>query len=89
MLPFGSRTAHLTCSSEAIWFMAQYQRFGYLDSAPAYEAVADSVILSDLYSEVAKSEGVSVPDDGMKPFTVKLDDTVFDPKDPQKEASRS
>jgi nitrate/nitrite transport system substrate-binding protein len=75
--------------SEAIWFMAQYQRFGYLDKAPAYEAIAESVILSDLYESVAKSEGVPVPDNGMAPFTVKLDDTVFDPKDPEKEATRT
>ncbi|MGH2907656.1 MAG: CmpA/NrtA family ABC transporter substrate-binding protein [Solirubrobacterales bacterium] len=75
--------------SEAIWFMAQYQRFGYLDKAPAYDSIADSVILSDLYAGVAKAEGVPVPDDGMAPFTVKLDNTVFDPKDPDKEASRA
>lgn len=76
-------------SSEAIWFMAQYQRFGYLDKAPAYEKIADSVILHDLYESVAKSEGVEVPDDNMAPFTVKLDNTVFDPTDPAKEASRT
>jgi nitrate/nitrite transport system substrate-binding protein len=75
--------------SEAIWFMAQYQRFGYLDKAPDYNAIAESVILSDLYKSVAKSEGTPVPDDDMTPFTVKLDDTVFDPKDPQKEAMRT
>jgi hypothetical protein len=32
---------------------------------------------------------VKVPDDGMDPFTVKLDNTTFDPKDPQKEADRA
>lgn len=76
-------------ASEVIWFLAQYQRFGYLDKAPNYEKIADSVLLSDLYAEVAKSEGVKVPDDGMDGFTVKLDNTYFDPKDPQKEADRA
>ncbi|MBJ7354310.1 MAG: ABC transporter substrate-binding protein [Thermoleophilaceae bacterium] len=76
-------------AGEAIWFLAQYQRFGYLDKAPAYDQIAESVILSDLYADVAKSEGVKVPDDGMAPFTVKLDNTHFDPKDPQKEADRA
>jgi nitrate/nitrite transport system substrate-binding protein len=76
-------------AGEAIWFLAQYQRFGYLDKAPDYNKIADSVILKDLYADVAKSEGVKVPDDDMSPFTVKLDNTHFDPKDPQKEADRA
>lgn len=76
-------------TSEAIWFMTQYQRFGYLDKAPDYEKIADSVLLQDLYESVAKSEGVEVPDDNMKPFVVKLDNTEFDPTDPAKEASRT
>ncbi|MFY9468873.1 MAG: CmpA/NrtA family ABC transporter substrate-binding protein [Solirubrobacterales bacterium] len=74
--------------SEAIWFMAQYQRFGYLASAPDYEGLADELILSDLYASVAKAEGVTVPDDDMAPFEVKLDGTTFDPKDPGKEVAR-
>lgn len=86
---FRDGDTNLPRPSEAIWFLAQYQRFGYLDKAPAYEKLAESVILSDLYASVAKSEGVKVPDDGMAPFTVKLDNTHFDPKDPQKEADRA
>ncbi|MFY9488464.1 MAG: CmpA/NrtA family ABC transporter substrate-binding protein [Solirubrobacterales bacterium] len=75
--------------SEAIWFMAQYQRFGYLGKAPDYEGLADELILSDLYKSVAKAEGVTVPDDDMTPFDVKLDGATFDPKDPDKEAARA
>jgi nitrate/nitrite transport system substrate-binding protein len=72
-----------------IWFMAQYQRFGYLKSAPAYDAIASELILTDLYKEVAAAEGVSVPDDDMAPFTVKLDGVEFDPTKPEKEAARA
>lgn len=86
---FRDGETNLPRPSEAIWFLAQFQRFGYLDKAPAYEQIAESVILSDLYASVAKAEGVKVPDDGMDPFTVKLDNTHFDPKDPQKEADRA
>lgn len=75
--------------SEAIWFLAQYQRFGYLSKAPDYDKVVDSVILSDLYESVAKAEGVPVPDNDMTPFKVKLDNTLFDPAEPEKEAARS
>jgi nitrate/nitrite transport system substrate-binding protein len=72
----------------AIWGMAQYQRFGYLDEAPPYQELADELILSDLYAEVAEAEGVDVPDDDMEPFEIKLDGAVFDPSDPDEEAAR-
>ena len=75
--------------AHAIWFLAQYQRFGLLKEAPDYKAIVDSIILSDLYAEVAKAEGIALPDDEMKPFTVKLDNTTFDPNKPEAEASRS
>jgi hypothetical protein len=45
--------------------------------------------LSDLYTEVAKAEGIDVPDDDMKPFTVQLDQNEFDPANPTKEATRA
>lgn len=72
-----------------IWFLAQYQRFGLLKAAPDYTKIVDSVFLQDLYKKVAAKEGVTVPDDDMKPFKLKLDDVTFDPKDPAKEAARA
>ena len=71
-----------------IWAMAQYQRMGYLDTAPDYEGLADELILSDLYAEAAAAAGVDVPDDDMAPFEVKLDGITFDPASPGKEATR-
>ena len=55
--------------AHGIWFMAQYVRFGYLQHAPDYKAIADKLILQDLYAEVAKSMKIAIPDDDMKPFT--------------------
>lgn len=75
--------------SYGFWFLAQYQRFGYLDEAPAYEEIVDDLILSDLYTEVAKAEGIAVPDDDMAPFDVKLDGVTFDPANPDEEAARA
>jgi nitrate/nitrite transport system substrate-binding protein len=69
--------------SHAVWFMAQYVRFDYLPEAPAYKAIADKLILQDLYIEVAKSMNITIPDDDMKPFTVELDKAVFDPAKPE------
>ena len=71
-----------------IWAMAQYQRMGYLDSAPDYQGLADELILSDLYAEAAAAAGVDVPDDDMAPFEVKLDGITFDPASPDEEAAR-
>ncbi len=69
--------------AHGIWFMAQYVRFGYLPQAPVYKAVADKLVLQDVYSEVAKSMNIAIPDDDMKPFTIDLDKAVFDPNKPE------
>jgi nitrate/nitrite transport system substrate-binding protein len=74
--------------SHAIWFMAQYVRFGLLKEPPAYQKLADSLIMSDLYAEVAGLEKVTVPGDDMKPFEVRLDKATFDPANPAAEAGR-
>lgn len=72
----------------AIWFLSQYRRLGLLGENPNFQELADTLILRDLYEKVAAAEGIPVPDDDMKPFTVKLDNTVFDPKLPLQEVSR-
>jgi nitrate/nitrite transport system substrate-binding protein len=72
----------------AIWFMAQYVRLGHLQELPDVKALADLVVLSDLYREVATEMKVAVPED-MKPFEVTLDKNTFDPNKPEQEAQRS
>ena len=71
-----------------IWWMTQYRRFGLLKSDPAYQELVDTIVLRDLYEKVAAKEGIDVPDDDMKPFHIKLDNTTFDPRKPLEEASR-
>jgi nitrate/nitrite transport system substrate-binding protein len=66
--------------SNAIWFMAQYVRFGYLKADPAYKAIADKLILSDLFAEVAKEMAVPVQPD-MQAFKTTYD-VSFDPNNP-------
>lgn len=65
-----------------IWYMAQYVRFKYLDKEPDYQAIADRLILQDLYEEVAGEMNIPVPEDDMKPFTIELDGVTFDPAEP-------
>jgi nitrate/nitrite transport system substrate-binding protein len=69
--------------SHGIWFLTQYARFGRLPALPAdAEQIARTVILQDLYREVAKEQGVPVPQDDMKPFLVQADRSEFDPTNP-------
>ena len=68
--------------SHAIWFMAQYVRFDYLKEAPDYKAIADKLILQDLYKEVATSMKIKIPADDMKPFALEIDKVSFDPNNP-------
>jgi nitrate/nitrite transport system substrate-binding protein len=68
--------------SHAVWFMTQFVRFDYLKEAPAYESIADKIILTDLYKEVAASMKVKIPDDDMKPFSLDIEKVKFDPKNP-------
>ena len=70
------------------FFLAQYVRFGLARSTPDYANLPSKLILSDLYAEVASVEKVTVPNDDMSPFTLKLDGATFDPRKPQDEAAR-
>ncbi len=63
--------------SHAMWFMAQYVRFGLLKAEPAYKALADKLVMSDLFAEVAKEMAVPVQPD-MQAFKTTYD-VSFDP----------
>ncbi|HMO60584.1 MAG TPA: CmpA/NrtA family ABC transporter substrate-binding protein [Ferruginibacter sp.] len=63
--------------SYGIWFLAQFVRFSYLKTDPDYKAIADKLILNDLYEEVAKEMGVPVQPD-MQAFKTTYD-VPFDP----------
>lgn len=68
--------------SHGIWAMAQFVRFGYLKEEPNYKAIAEKIVMDDLYKEVAASMKIKVPTDDMKPFALTMDKTVFDPNNP-------
>jgi len=63
--------------SYAIWFLAQYVRFGYLKSDPDYKGIAEKLILDDVFAEVAKEMSIPVQPD-MQPFKTNYD-VPFDP----------
>jgi nitrate/nitrite transport system substrate-binding protein len=64
------------------FFLASYVRYGYLPTEPDYKAITDKLILSDLYAEVAKEAGITIPDDDMKPFDITILKKSFDPNTP-------
>ena len=66
--------------SNAIWFLAQYVRFGYLKTEPDYKGIAEKLILDDLFAEVAKEMSLPVQPD-MQPIKTNYD-VVFDPNNP-------
>ena len=71
-----------------MWFLAQYKRFGLVKDAPDYANLPSKLILSDIYADVAATEKVTVPNDDLSAFDVRLDKVVFDPKRPGDEAAR-
>ncbi|HUP68479.1 MAG TPA: CmpA/NrtA family ABC transporter substrate-binding protein [Acidimicrobiales bacterium] len=87
MVFFNEGKVNAPSKAHAIWFMAQYQRFGLVKETPPYEKIADEIILRDLYEKVAADEGIDVPDD-MKPFDIQLDKVTFDPTKPEEEVAR-
>ena len=68
--------------AHGIWFLAQYARFGYKPFPSDAKAIADKLIMQDLYKEVAKEVGLSLPNDDMKSWTMTLDKSKFDPNNP-------
>jgi nitrate/nitrite transport system substrate-binding protein len=82
MLFYKGGTVNYPRKSYGIWALAQYVRFGYLKEEPDYNAIVDKLMLQDLYEEVAKSMKIKIPTDDMKPFSLTMDKTVFDPKNP-------
>lgn len=69
--------------SHGIWALSMYKRYNYLSASPDYKGIVNKLVLSDLYAEVAKEMGIPLPDDDMKPFTIKLDNFTFDPANPE------
>lgn len=82
MLYYRNGETNYPRKSYGIWFMSQFVRFEYLKTPPDYKAIADKLIMQDLYKEVATSMGVKIPDDDMKPFALDIDKIKFDPNNP-------
>jgi nitrate/nitrite transport system substrate-binding protein len=77
---YNSGNTNAPRKSYGIWFMSQYVRFGMIPDSPTdYKGIADKIIMTDLFKEVAQEMKITVPDDDMKPFALTLDNKLFDP----------
>lgn len=74
---YNNGVVNMPRKSHAMWFLAQYERFGLLKTEPNYKVIAEKLILDDLYAEVAKEMSVPMQPD-MKAFKTTLD-VSFDP----------
>ncbi len=68
--------------SDGMWFLTQHKRWGLLKSDPDYVGIAKKVNRIDIYTEAAKSLGISVPTDVMRSSKL-IDGVVWDGKDPK------
>ncbi len=72
--------------SHGMWFLTQHRRWGLLKEDVDYLAVAKQVNQVELYTEVAKAMGVSVPASALKKETL-FDGVVYDPAKPAEYAA--
>ena len=77
MLFYNNGIVNTPKKSYAMWFLAQYVRFGYLKSDPDYKGIAEKLILDDVFNEVAKEMNVPVQPDMQSIKTTY--DVAFDP----------
>lgn len=68
--------------SDGMWFLTQHKRWGLLKSDPDYLGIVKKVNRIDIYTEAAKSLGISVPTDVMRSSKL-IDGVVWDGKDPK------
>lgn len=81
---FSMRNCNAPAKTFGYWWLSQFRRWGMVRGAPGYKQIADRVLRPDIYFEAMKEIGVTVKASDMTP--VKLFDSTFDPKEPEKYA---
>ena len=81
---FSERGCNYPQKTFGLWWLSQFRRWGMVKDMPNYDAVASKVMRPDLYMAAMKELGVAPKVSDMQP--VKLFDSTFDPKQPEKYA---
>ncbi len=79
---FHDRNCNYPQYKYAIWFLSQYRRWGLVDSAIDYTAVAKKVMRPDIYEAAMKEIGYTHGGANNDPETL-FDGAVFDPAKPE------
>lgn len=82
---FSQRNCNYPQAKYAVWWMTQFRRWGMLDAAPDYEAIAKKVLRADLYEEAMKEFGYAHGGADNSPETF-FDGVTFDPTKPEEYA---
>ncbi len=81
---FSSRNCNHPMKTYGHWWLSQFRRWGMVKGPQSYKQIVDKVIRPDYYLEAMKELGVTSTAKDLQP--VKLFDSTFDPKDPEKYA---
>jgi nitrate/nitrite transport system substrate-binding protein len=81
---FSERGCNYPQRTFGLWWLSQFRRWGIVKDMPNYDAVVSKVMRPDLYMAAMKELGVTPKVADMQP--VKLFDSTFDPKQPEKYA---
>lgn len=82
---FFDRNTNFPWKSHGVWWLTQFRRWGMVKEAPDYAGLTNKVMRTDIYREVAKEMGITVPGTDMKKETL-FDGYEFDPAKPEEYA---
>jgi nitrate/nitrite transport system substrate-binding protein len=85
-LRFSERGVNFPWKSHGVWWLSQFRRWGMVKGTPDYKQIVDRVHRPDIYREVAKDMGISVPAEDFKAETL-FDGIPFDPTKPEEYAA--
>lgn len=83
---FVERGVNFPWKSHGVWWLSQFRRWGMVKGAPDYKQIVDRVHRPDIYREVAKEMGITVPADDFKAEKL-FDGIPFDPTKPEEYAA--
>ncbi|HEX9788319.1 MAG TPA: CmpA/NrtA family ABC transporter substrate-binding protein [Candidatus Binatia bacterium] len=86
-MTFYDRQTNFPWKSHGIWWLTQFRRWGMVKGAPDYKGIVDKVHRPDIYREVAKEMGISLPKEDLKKETL-FDGIEFDPAKPEEYAKK-
>ncbi len=85
-MTFSQRNCNYPQAKYGVWWLSQFRRWGMVEGAPEYEAIAKKVLRADIYEEAMKEIGYEHGGADDKPETL-FDGVTFDPAKPEEYAT--